>query len=98
MGLNDADAFPLALKRPDITKTLIACVIAMGCKIIIFDEVDAGNDYTGSLRIMDIARDLHSRGFTIIFVTHNMFLAGEYAHRLIKMENNRIVFDGKRKD
>jgi len=98
VGLNDADAFPLALKRPDITKTLIACVIAMGCKIIIFDEVDAGNDYTGSLRIMDIARDLHSRGFTIIFVTHNMFLAGEYAHRLIKMENNRIVFDGKRKD
>jgi energy-coupling factor transporter ATP-binding protein EcfA2 len=70
----------------------------MGCKIIILDEVDAGNDYPGSLKVMDIARDLHSRGFTIIFVTHNMFLAGEYADRLIKMEKDRIVFDGRRKN
>jgi len=98
VGLNDADAFPPALNRADRTKTLIACVLAMGCKIIILDEVDAGNDYPGSLKIMDIARDLHSRGFTIIFVTHNMFLAGEYANRLIKMEKDRIVFDGRRKN
>jgi energy-coupling factor transport system ATP-binding protein len=97
-GLNDADAFPPALSRSDKAKTLIACVLAMGCKIIIFDEIDAGNDYSDSLKIMDIARDLHSRGFTIIFVTHNMFLAGEYAHRLIKMEKDRIVFDGRRED
>jgi energy-coupling factor transport system ATP-binding protein len=98
VGLDDADAFPPALSRADRTKTLIACVLAMGCKIIILDEVDAGNDYPGSLKIMDIARDLHSRGFTIIFVTHNMFLAGEYANRLIKMEKDRIVFDGRRKN
>jgi len=98
VGLDDADAFPPALSREDRTKTLIACVIAMGCKIIILDEVDAGNDYPGSLKVMDIARDLHSRGFTIIFVTHNMFLAGEYADRLIKMEKDRIVFDGRRKN
>jgi len=41
---------------------------------------------------------LHSKGFTIIFVTHNMFLADKYAHRLIKMEKDRIIFDGKRED
>jgi len=98
VGLDDADAFPPALSRSDRTKTLIACVIAMGCKIIILDEVDAGNDYPGSLKVMDIARNLHSRGFTIIFVTHNMFLAGKYADRLIKMEKDRIVFDGRRKN
>jgi len=98
VGLNDADAFPPALSRQDRTKTLIACVLAMDCKIIIFDEVDVGNDYCGSLKIMNIARELHSRGFTIIFITHNMGLAGEYAHRLIKMEKDGIVFDGRRED
>jgi len=98
VGLDDAEAFPPALSRQDRTKTLIACVLAMDCKIIIFDEVDVGNDYCGSLKIMNIARDLHSRGFTIIFVTHNMVLAGEYAHRLIKMEKEGIVFDGRRED
>jgi len=98
VGLDDADAFPPALSRADKAKTLIACVIAMGCKIIIFDEIDVGNDYSGSLKIMEAAKDLHLKGFTIIYVTHNMFLAGEYARRLIKMEKDRIVFDGKRED
>jgi len=98
VGLNNADAFPPALSRQDRTKTLIACVLAMTCKIIIFDEVDVGNDYCGSLKIMNIARELHSKGFTIIFITHNMGLAGDYAHRLIKMEKDGIVFDGRRED
>ena len=98
VGLNDENAFPPALSGQDRTKTLIACVLAMTGKIIIFDEVDVGNDYCGSLKIMNIARDLHSRGFTIIFITHNMVLAGEYAHRLIKMEKGGIVFDGRRED
>jgi energy-coupling factor transport system ATP-binding protein len=98
VGLDDPFAFPPALSQADRTKTLIACVLAMGCKIIIFDEVDAGNDYSGSLKIMNIARDLHSRGFTIIFITHNIFLAGEYARRLIKMEKNGIIFDGRREN
>jgi energy-coupling factor transport system ATP-binding protein len=98
VGLDDPSAFPPALSHADKTKTLIACVLAMGCKIIIFDEIDVGNDYSGSLKIMNIVRGLHSRGFTIIFVTHNIFLAGEYAHRLIKMEKDGIIFDGRRED
>jgi len=92
-GLDDADAYPHALSRSDRTKTVIACVLAMGCKIIIFDEADAGNDFAGKIRIMDIMCDLHSKGYTVIFVTHNMFLVHEYAHRLIKLERNGIVFD-----
>jgi energy-coupling factor transport system ATP-binding protein len=98
VGLDDPNAFPPALSQADRTKTLIACVLAMGCKIIIFDEVDAGSDYSGSLKIMNIARGLNSKGFTIIFITHNMFLAGEFARRIIKMERDGIVFDGRRED
>jgi len=98
VGLKDVDEeeFPHALSRADRAKVVIACVLAMGCKIIIFDEVDTGQDYKGSRHIMNIAKDLHSRGFTIIFVTHNISLAYEYANRLIIMERKGIVFDGKR--
>ncbi|MCL2759507.1 MAG: energy-coupling factor ABC transporter ATP-binding protein, partial [Treponema sp.] len=92
-GLQDTDAFPHALNRADRTKVLIACILAMGCKIIILDEVDVGNDYNGSLKIMNLLRDLHSKGFTIIFVTHNMSLVSEYAHRVIKMDRNGIRND-----
>jgi len=90
MGLNDYEAYPFVLSRSDRAKVIIACVIAMGCRILIFDEVDAGNDYNGSKNIMNIAGDFHKKGFTIIFVTHNMFLAEEYAHRIVKMERDGI--------
>ena len=83
--LNDYNAFPQALSRADRTKLAIACVLAMGCKIIILDEIDAGLDYKDCMRIMNILTGLHSRGFTIIFVTHNIFLAREYAEKIINM-------------
>ena len=91
VGLEDYNAFPHALSRADRTRTVHASVLAMGCKIIILDEVDVGQDYMGSLRIMNIARELHSRGFTIIFVTHNMSLVCEYARRLIIMDREGTV-------
>jgi len=96
VDLRDADAFPHTLSRTDRTKTVIACVIAMGCKTIILDEVDAGNDYSGNVKIMNLLRSLWEKGFTVIFVTHNMHLAGEYAHRLIKLDRNGIVYDRRR--
>jgi energy-coupling factor transport system ATP-binding protein len=88
VGLEDSGAFPHALSRAERTKTVIACVLAAGCKIIIFDEVDVGQDDKGCRRIMNIARELHSRGFTILFVTHNMSLACEYAQKLVIMNRN----------
>ena len=84
-GLKDKDAFPHALNRADKTKTLITCILAMGCRILILDEIDVGNDYRGCLKIMDIMRNLHKKGFTIIFVTHNMYLVNEYALRVIEL-------------
>jgi len=84
-GLHDKNAFPHALSRAERTMTVLASVIAMGCKIIILDETDVGQDFRGSLKIMNIAMELHSRGFTIIFVTHNMFLVSEYARRVFIM-------------
>ena len=97
LGLTDKiDDFPHSLNKTDRTKVVIACVLAMGCKILLFDEIDVGNDYPGNLKIMNIARSLHADGFTIIFVTHNMSLAHEYAHRIVKMERNGIVSNDNR--
>ena len=95
-GIKEPDAFPHALSRADRTRTVIACILAMNTKIILFDEADAGNDYKGNIQIMELAKKLHSKGYTIIFVTHNLSLASGYAHRLIKMDRKGIVFDGRR--
>jgi energy-coupling factor transport system ATP-binding protein len=86
VGLKDKrGAFPLALSRGERAKTVIASVLAMGCKIIILDEPDAALDYRGCRSIMDTAGELNTNGYTIIFVSHNMPLISEYAKRLIVM-------------
>jgi energy-coupling factor transporter ATP-binding protein EcfA2 len=95
VGLKDHSAFPHSLPRSDRIKTVLASVLAMGCKIIILDEAEVGQDYLGSLEIMNILVKLHAQGYTIIFVTHNMFLAAEYSQRLIEIGKEGILIDGK---
>ena len=92
------DSFPPALDRAGREKTALAAVIAMGCKIILLDEPGLGQDYQGSRSIMNIAKGLHSQGCTIIFVTHNMYLAAEYAQRLILMHGKGVLMDGTPRD
>ena len=88
------DSFPPALSRGERAKTVIASVLAMGPKIIILDEPAGGQDFHSIRMIMDIAAALQRSGHTIIFVTHNMAIAAQYAKRIIVMENKRIVVDG----
>ncbi|MCL1992042.1 MAG: energy-coupling factor ABC transporter ATP-binding protein [Spirochaetes bacterium] len=95
MGITgQRDAFPLALNRGDRKKTVIAAVLAMGCRTIVLDEPDANQDNYGSCLIMDALASLNSGGYTIVFVTHNMSLAAEYSNRVIVMSDKRIRMDG----
>lgn len=86
--------FPLALSKGERAKVVIASVLAMEPEIIILDEPTCGQDYHGCLQIMDIARDLHKAGKTIIVVTHNMALIAQYAERLIVFRNGTLFMDG----
>ena len=85
VGLEKYDSFPHACSKADRTKIVIACILAMGCKIIILDEIDVGQDYIGITKIMNILKKQQKQGCTIIFVTHNMLLANEYANNIIEL-------------
>ncbi|MDR0316650.1 MAG: energy-coupling factor ABC transporter ATP-binding protein [Treponema sp.] len=99
VGLSDEkDTFPPALSRGDRAKAVIASVLAMGSKIIMLDEPCAGQDYRSISRIMDLIKELHGKGYTIIVVTHNMSLAAEYAQRIIVMKDGLLFMDGKPED
>lgn len=94
VGLVDKrEEFPPALSKGDRAKVVIASVIAMQAKIIILDEPTSGQDYSGCYQIMNIAKALHAKGHTIIFVTHHMPLVAEYAQRTIVMAKKRVLLD-----
>ena len=89
------ETFPPALGRGERARVAIAAALAMGSQILLLDEPTAGQDYNNSLRIMDTLRELHRSGRTIVFVTHTMSLAAEYARRILVLQSGRIHLDGR---
>lgn len=71
----------------------IAGVVAMKPKCIIFDEPTAMLDPKGRQEIMDIIRELHEEGITVILITHFMEEAAE-AERVIVMHEGKVLLDG----
>ncbi len=71
----------------------IAGVVAMKPECIIFDEPTAMLDPRGRCEIMEIIRELHEEGITIILITHFMEEAVQ-ADRIVIMDNGRILMDG----
>ena len=71
----------------------IAGVVAMRPKCIIFDEPTAMLDPKGRQEIMDIIKELHEDGITVILITHFMEEAVE-ADRVIVMHEGKVLLDG----
>ncbi|MCL2493347.1 MAG: energy-coupling factor transporter ATPase [Clostridiales bacterium] len=74
-------------------RVAIAGVVAMKPEIIIFDEPTAMLDPEGRGEVLEIARQLHREGITVILITHFMEETIE-SDRILIMDAGRIVLDG----
>ncbi len=94
MGLwEQRDQHPLSLPKGDRARVVIAAILAMKPEIIIFDEPTTGQDFQGARYILDISRELHRMGKTVIVITHHLYLMPEYAERVIVMGKGTILLD-----
>lgn len=87
------DDFPPALAKGDRAKVIVAAVLAMQPQIVAFDEPTTGQDYRGCHQIMQIARQLHAEGHTVIVVTHDVALVAEYTKRTVALSQGEILLD-----
>ena len=87
------DRHPLSLPKGDRARVVIAAILAMHPEIVIFDEPTTGQDYRGARYILDISRELHQRGKTVIVITHHLYLMPEYAERVIVMGKGTLLKD-----
>ena len=76
----------------------IASVIASDCDIIVLDEPTAGQDSQGLERLAQLNKVLHSRGKTILTITHDMEFVAAHYERVIVMCDKKILADGKAED
>jgi len=84
---------PFSLTKGERQRVAVASVLAGRPDVLIFDEPTTGLDDRESRAMMALIDDLNRRGHTIVLVTHAMWLAAEYAHRVIVMKEGRILLD-----
>jgi putative ABC transport system ATP-binding protein len=81
---------PSQLSGGQQQRVAIARALVNDPRILLCDEPTGNLDRKTGLQIMDILVDLHGKGKTVILVTHDPTIA-EYAERIIRIEDGRIV-------
>ena len=84
------DNLPSQLSGGEQQRVSIARAIAHEPKILFADEPTANLDNESSRMIMEIFRDLHRKGQTIIMVTHEEEFS-KNAERIVHLDDGRIV-------
>jgi energy-coupling factor transport system ATP-binding protein len=94
MGLLEVrENHPLSLPKGDRARVVIAAILAMKPEIIIFDEPTTGQDYQGAKYILEVSKQLHEMGKTVIVITHHLYLMPDYAERVIVMGKGTVLLD-----
>lgn len=71
----------------------IARAIVNRPKVVIADEPTGNLDIDTALDIMNIFKRINERGTTIIMATHNADIVNTIRHRVIAIEDGKIVRD-----
>jgi energy-coupling factor transport system ATP-binding protein len=86
---------PFFLTKGMRQRVAIASILSLKPKVIIVDEPTTGQDVRQSLEIMNFLTRLHEdHGHIIIFITHDMPIVADYAHRVIAMAMGEVIVDG----
>jgi putative ABC transport system ATP-binding protein len=90
---NRAKHRPNELSGGQRQRVAIARALVNNPSIILADEPTGNLDSKTSYEIMGLFHDMHSKGNTIIMVTHEEDIA-EYAHRIIRLKDGLVDADG----
>jgi general L-amino acid transport system ATP-binding protein len=88
---DQARKYPGQLSGGQQQRAAIARSLCMAPKIMLFDEPTSAIDPEMSKEVLDVMIELAADGMTMIVVTHEMGFARRVAHRLVFMDQGRIV-------
>ncbi len=88
-------AYPAQLSGGQQQRVAIARALAMKPKIMLFDEPTSALDPEMINEVLEVMVQLAKEGMTMIVVTHEMGFAKNVAHRIIFIDEGRIVEEGR---
>ena len=86
-----AEAYPTELSGGQQQRVAIARALAMEPPVMLFDEPTSALDPEMVGEVLLVMRDLVRDGMTLVVVTHEMGFAREVAHRVLFMDQGRIL-------
>lgn len=89
--LHKVDAYPGTLSSGQQQRVAIARALAMQPKVMLFDEVTSALDPELVGEVLAVMRQLADEGMTMVIVTHEMQFAREVAHRVMFMDDGKVV-------
>jgi cell division transport system ATP-binding protein len=83
--------FPNELSGGEQQRVAIARAIVNEPYVLLADEPTGNLDPVSAADIMGVLKRINSRGTSIIMATHNYSLVGQYNHRIVRIENGKIL-------
>jgi peptide/nickel transport system ATP-binding protein len=89
--------YPHQLSGGQLQRVAIAMAFALRPRVLVLDEPTTGLDVTTQAHVLATVRDLCARhAVAAVYVTHDLAVVGEFAHRVAVMYAGRIVEIGPR--
>jgi L-cystine transport system ATP-binding protein len=86
-----SNEFPKRLSGGQQQRVAIARALAMQPKVMLFDEPTSALDPELIGEVLGVMQQLVEEGMTMLTVTHEMSFARKFAHRIIFMDEGRLV-------
>ena len=87
---------PHHLSEGEKRRIAIAGVLAMAPEVLVLDEPTACLDPAGVKLMIQMLKQLHENGTTIIMITHNLDVIIQLAPRIIVLNQGQICYNGNR--
>ncbi len=84
---------PFSLSGGEKRRIALAGILAGEPSVLILDEPVAGLDPFARQRFMELLDTLNKQGTTIIMISHNMNIIGEYAQHLLVLDSGKLIMD-----
>jgi len=89
-----ADKHPYVLSIGQQLRTALAACVAVQPSLVILDEPTLGQDWEHLSRLMNYLKTLNECGTAILLISHDYKLVHRYVHRVLLMEEGKIVLNG----
>src|SRR5215467_2552795 len=88
-----AQAYPAQLSQGEAQRAALARAIARKPLLLIADEPTGNLDEGMASEVLDIVKDIWAGGTTVLFATHQGFLAAALRRRTLTLQSGRLIKD-----